>query len=66
MLDKVGNMRHFFKVCLFLLCNSCKQNGIIFLAHVVQVMNVQTWGCKNSVVPNKSYPLLDKNVIHHP
>lgn len=59
-------MRQFFKACLFLLCSSCKQSGAIFLAHVVQVMNVQTWGCKNSVAPNKSCPVFNKNVIYHP
>ena len=65
-MDKEGDMRQFFKVCPFLLRNSCKQSSVIFLADVVQVMNVQTCGCKNSVAPNKSYPVLDKNVIHHP
>lgn len=59
-------MRQFFKACPFLLCHSCKKSSVIFLAQVVQVMNVQTWGCKNSVAPNKSYPVLDKNVIYHP
>lgn len=58
-------MRHFFKVCSFLFCDIYKQRGIIFLAHAVQVMDVQTSGCKNSVTPNKSCPVLDKNIVHH-
>lgn len=65
-MDKEGDIRQFFKVYPFLLCNSCKQSSVVFLAHVVQVMNVETQGCKNSVASNKSYPILDKNVIHHP